>query len=178
MFIIGVTGLAGSGKTTFVDTFYDCFPCKINIIKLNFSDELKVIAKIMFHLSDEDVNTQEGKKRYVDDYKLTVRELLQRLGTEICRSIHNDYWINCYTHKINENNPQIVLTGDVRFENEVNYIKSTGGIVVKIVRPELKPETHISENNVLNADYEIINDGSLEDFKNKIRDFHNFLMDI
>ena len=91
--------------------------------------------------------------------KITVREMLQHLGTDIFRKkIDNDFWINSFKRRYDNrlfekfNNygspkPTIVFTTDVRFENEARTILELGGIVVKLER-NLMQNDHESESSV------------------------------
>ena len=56
-------------------------------------------------------------------------------------------------------------------QNEADYVRSKGGIIVRIVRPEQIAENHESELKQCEvaADIEIVNDGSIEDLHNKIK---------
>jgi hypothetical protein len=66
------------------------------------------------------------------------------------------------------------LIPDLRYKNEAKRIKERGGILVRINRGNLPPiedPSHISEvdlDNWEDWDYVIDNNGSLEDFKQKI----------
>jgi len=68
---------------------------------------------------------------------------------------------------------KIVIT-DVRFENEVKFIQSLGGIVFKIYRPSIPTiDQHISEielQNITCYDYLIENNGSIDDLYSKLND--------
>ena len=71
-------------------------------------------------LSEEDVCTQHGKKRKIEWLGITVRELLQKLGTCIRQNIDEDFWVKSLWAIVgNWNN---VIIADVRFPNEVNSL--------------------------------------------------------
>jgi hypothetical protein len=90
---------------------------------------------------------------------ITYREMLQMVGTEVFRdNVHEDFWVKCTLNKIKndktEYNKPIRIYGfddrsqegwrdnfkkenlfvitDVRFPNEVEAIKSAGGVVVRV----------------------------------------------
>lgn len=124
---------------------------------------------------------------------MTVRELLQKLGTEAMRDgLHTDVWINAlfadynatgYNYTGCENKviqgeweyPNWIIT-DMRFPNEMKGIELRQGITIRVTRPVKKnkniPRLHPSETSLDDAkfDYEIINDGSIEDLVEKVRE--------
>ena len=97
---------------------------------------------------------------YLDSTKkITVRKLLQLLGTEVGRQIHPNFWINAlfadYKSKGNlaferlDSSERLPLTNDpndfmfpkwiitdVRFPNEAKAIKDRGGIVIRVIKDE------------------------------------------
>lgn len=131
---------------------------------------------------------------------LTPRKILQQLGTEVGRVIHPNIWINAlfseYNYKTlfesdvtSEGNPyrkpifeesKWILT-DMRFPNELEAVKSRGGITIRInriydnslINNDLHVVTswqHPSETSLDNAtfDYIIENDGSISDLVEKV----------
>jgi ribulose bisphosphate carboxylase small subunit len=110
----------------------------------------------------DDVNTKEQ-----------FRILLQWWGTEYRRRLfRDDYWLVALSKKIEQyqNEDAIVVITDIRFPNEFEYIKSLGGHMVRIARPDLNQsgDAHFSEtalDNEENFDTFIDNNGSLEQFK-------------
>lgn len=101
--------------------------------------------------------------------KLTPRKLLQLLGTECGREIiHPNIWVNAlfadYKPIYADIRKQVLegtgqypkwIISDVRFNNEVDAIKSRGGIIIKKLGKEINNSTHASETELLNyeADY-------------------------
>lgn len=60
--------------------------------------------------------------------------LLQRFGTEVLRSLSHDIHIRTLSWRIDEDEPPIALVTDIRFRNEADWIRSTGGIVFRVER--------------------------------------------
>jgi hypothetical protein len=103
----------------------------------------------------------------------TPRNILQFVGTEICRDLVNkDYHALVVKFKIDKLGLKKVAISDSRFPNERNAIKKWGGTNVLIKGRTTEQaasdshKSHKSENS-LGADSEydtvIINDGTLED---------------
>lgn len=119
---------------------------------------------------------------------MTVREFLQKLGTDAVRhGLHENTWVNALFANYRDKDEEIrdghvridllksnwIIT-DTRFLNEANAIKERGGIVVRIDRPGVGPvNKHKSETELdhYDFDYRIVNDGSLEDLENKVKQF-------
>jgi hypothetical protein len=75
--------------------------------------------------------------------QMTVRDMLQRIGTEAMRDkIHPDSWVNSLLG--NYVNQQWIVT-DVRFPNEFEAIKNLGGLNVRVIRPMMPDNNHRSE---------------------------------
>lgn len=92
---------------------------------------------------------------------MTAREVLQFVGTEIFRKMHDNVWIELVLNQIEIDNPEVAVIADCRFDNEGNAIKDKGGLLVYLER-ETEPDTHISENGINNVTFDIrLNNKSL-----------------
>lgn len=118
----------------------------------------------------------------------TIREFLQRLGTEAIRNgIHENAWVNALfaDYKCPCNNCRPVecnqmpswIIPDVRFPNEYDAVKQHGGIVIRVTRPDGALMDHPSEVSLdgHSFDYTINNNGNLLDLKIKVQ---NILWDL
>lgn len=179
-----------------------------------FATPLKQIACILLGCTMEQLEDQEFKKSILEEewwqpsyrqdapypYKPTVREFLQRLGTEAIRGqVHDNAWVNAMFsdyHYANvqggfmnfeEGEPLInilykekqskwIIT-DLRFPNEYKAIKDHGGILFRINRgnPYDNTNKHSSETALDNYefDYTICNDGTLENLYETAKDLVN-----
>lgn len=114
--------------------------------------------------------------------KLTIRKLLQLLGTEACRNvIHENIWVNSlfvdYKPKLESRGvyPNWLIS-DTRFPNEAQAIKDRGVIVVRINRlygnsEDLWDLKHSSETSLdtWKFDYTINNSGTIEELLESVR---------
>jgi hypothetical protein len=125
---------------------------------------------------------------------MTYREFLQRLGTEAMRDgLHINVWANAlfadyrlWSDGRKDWYPKWIIT-DMRFPNEMDAIVKKGGITIRVVRPCIEcggigyhkiscskqyQKEHPSETSLDDAefDYEIINDGSIEDLIEKVKE--------
>lgn len=138
--IIGLVGFAGSGKGTVADVLVD----KHEFTKLSFADGVKDCVSTIFgwprHLLEGDTEPSRAFREKRDDFwsaklgiEVTPRWALQTMGTEAGRNVfHNDIWIYSLERRLSEH--QNVVIADVRFPNEIDFIKKSGGFVVRLVR--------------------------------------------
>jgi hypothetical protein len=227
--LIGINGYIGSGKDTvgriiqeqctYPDPHKKYTGQDWEIRK--FAGKLKQIASILTGIPVEKFEDQEFKKAflgpeweykyriprvsleqeniYYEDRKMTIREFLQKLGTEAIRDgLHINAWINAAfseyvpVHEISMRTswiagdtlvyPRWIFT-DCRFPNEAQAIKNRGGIVIRVNRPELPVfdpigdvpipivKKHPSETSLDNwsFDWVIDNNGTMEDLILKVK---------
>lgn len=115
MVIIGIHGKARSGKTTAANYLIDHHGFK----RMSFGDSLKEAANIIFGIPMEEL--------YSDTKTPFVRDVLQKLGTECCRTLDPDVWVKALGRKLTDikahhPNTKIVID-DVRFFNEAFMLK-------------------------------------------------------
>ena len=192
--IIGLCGKKFSGKTTFGKYVKEKYNYKI----YSFGESLKKSLKEIFYFNDDELNG--NKKEVINDYwGYTPREIMQYYGTELMReqfgnkfsNIKDKIWIKSLEYKllndIQNNNIQKIIIDDVRFNNEIIWIKDFGlkynfkTFIINIENINLyennefnnksneKFINHKSENEHLIFDYNILNDKSnFQNFYNNI----------
>lgn len=84
-----------------------------------------------------------------DDGPVSVRDLLQYLGTNIFRKISSDCWLQALKQQIEQEQPQLAIIADARFINELDFIKANSGLCIKLTRG-ISDDQHPSENDFLN----------------------------
>lgn len=166
MTVIGVSGKKRSGK----DTFFQMLEkhSSVPVYRLAFADTLKneIYERIL---------KPDGLERSMLDNDATkeqFRTLLQWWGTEYRRRLfRDDYWLAKLSEQLEQYKDQnaIVVITDVRFPNEFTFIKSIGGLMVRVSRPGLPNSTdpHPSEvalDDEKGFDTFIDNNGTLEQF--------------
>ena len=139
--IVGFLGFIGSGKGTAGDILKE-----LGFIKQSFAGPVKDTASVMFgwprHLLEGDTEESRKFREEYDPfwskkfgYQFTPRMALQTIGTEVGRDIFDsNIWINMLEKKI-ESDKNYVIT-DVRFKNEMNWIRKNNGILIEIQRGE------------------------------------------
>lgn len=110
-------------------------------------------------------------------YFRTPREVLQFVGTEICRAVHENYHAEVLYTKIISSNMKWVIT-DVRFPNERAMVKKLGGVLVRIKRPgfiQMGLNTaHASEASLgADTEYDVLvnNTGTIQDLHKATEQF-------
>lgn len=170
--MIGITGKIGSGK----DTIADYLVSKHNYTKLSLAEPIKSALAAMLDEPIENFYDRELKEQHISELGLSRRQLAEALGTEWGRySLKNytgnqDFWVKLLEYKIFKNNFQRIVIPDVRFDNEVNFIRKNNGIIINVIRPNFVTESdHVSNNNNLSYDVRIYNNSStVEEFLNSI----------
>lgn len=170
--LIGLTGLARSGKDTFARFLVE----KHGFKQMAFADPVKLTAAPLFGFSYEYVFSDQFKFEVQRPWVLTGREILQKLGTEAIRgTFGDDFWIRRLidAYLVTYAGVESVVVTDVRFENEAEAIREQGGVIVHIKRQAagLKgaEATHSSERGVKlgGRDLVVENDGTLEELLDK-----------
>lgn len=144
MNIVAFAGRKQSGKTTcaeFLLKYYNGAIENFNSARLyNFADPLKNdICMNILGLTYEQCYGEDIYKNTLTDIKwegnnLTAREVMQFVGTDIFRKMKNDVWAGATIKKILSDKPQLAVIADCRFPNEVEAVRSVGGIVIKLTR--------------------------------------------
>lgn len=167
--LIGLTGLAGSGKSEVARVLMEEF----NFQRVKFADPLKNMLRTMLRdvgHTDEDVERYiEGdlKETIVDGIGVTARKLMITLGTEWGRDIiAEDLWIRLWEAKADRFTN--VLADDVRFPNEVAAIKARSGAIWRVDRPGTGTIQHVSEQLRVEPNLTVYNHGTLDELRNRI----------
>ena len=142
-------------------------------VRAAFASRLKHTCREIFNLTDEDVNTPEGKKRLVEPYGKTVRELLQGVGQALREYISKDIWVTLTLKDLDvvlKTSTSHILVTDVRYPNELAALKSRGFTMIKMIRNTGVVDNHASEQDLNDElfDYIIDNNGTKEDLKAKL----------
>lgn len=99
----------------------------------------------------------------------SVRRALQDFGVVMREHVDRELWIRAAHRRIVAAPSAHVVVTDVRFPNEVAFIRSQGGTLVYVERPGLPDDgdTHASETSTSSADADVVvwNTGTLEDLR-------------
>lgn len=180
--IIAFAGRKQSGKTSSSQMVVEYFKEILNVtegIKIyNFADCLKqdICIKLLGLTYDQCYGDDNYKNEVTDlewdGKKLTAREVMQFIGTDVFRKMKQNIWADATINKINEEKPNLAIIADCRFPNEVEAIKSAGGIVMKLMlnpfNSDHPSETALDYKNYdhKNFDLVIFNNNLSVEYKN------------
>ena len=166
MRVIGLCGLSGSGKSTVADLIYNILPNHAPVDRMAFADEVKWVAKRYFSW------------RLTGD-KETDRALIRDIAMS-WRAVDQDVWVNALKRRVdslveyqsyNQIAEHTLVVSDIRFQNELDYVKSIGGQVWLVYREGVESDMHESERPDLldGIDLEIDNSYKIHDTEAKVR---------
>lgn len=173
--VIGFSGGYGVGKSAAIDLFASTFnldePGRLSLIKF---------AAPLYQMQEDIYRRIVQVYKRPPDFKKD-RKLLQWLGTDWGRdTISKTIWVDLWKAdaEFALRMGSTVVCDDCRFDNEAETIKSLGGLVVKITRPNAAAHAqggtgianHSSEAGVSPhlIDYVIANDGTLKEFEDSL----------
>jgi hypothetical protein len=179
--LIAFSGLKGSGK----DTAANVLISEYGFTKIAFADAVREVAlaidpKVPFkHSWGSDIVSLsqlviqfgwDKIKREVPE----VRRLLQVVGTEAGRMILGEnVWVDILDKRfpdIDDDSTKYVIT-DCRFDNEVDFVRTKGGLLVWVDRPGLQSDGHASESEHIKDLASVIlhNDETKEELEEDVR---------
>jgi hypothetical protein len=191
--IIGINGKIGSGKDTIGEIIQGlCLTNKNQTFEIKkFAGKLKQIGSILTGITVEKFEDQEFKKallgeewgtvrhnplnniepfeKFQFNELMSVREFLQKLGTEAMRDgLHTNVWVNALfadykttipVHSDHDGDvsiyPNWIIT-DMRFPNEMDAVELREGITIKVVRYKVGDKVYWTDpEGVSSGPYEV-----------------------
>lgn len=169
-YLVGISGKKGSGKSTLAKKLIlDAQVETANLInykQMSFANTLKEMAAVAIGCSRVSLNEETFKQQPVPFAPdVTIRKVLQVLGTEVGRQLDPDFWVKRLFADWSKS--QFWVIDDVRFPNEVKAIQDRGGIVIRLNAAGLDThDAHPSEialDNYDGFDYTIFNEKRSEE---------------
>jgi|WetSurMetagenome_2_1015567.scaffolds.fasta_scaffold308412_2 hypothetical protein len=186
--IIGITGLARSGKDTCADILCEELNKRgYNVKKVALAEPMKEACRIIFGWNNDYL--YGDKKDLIDDnYGISPRHVLQTMGTEWGQFMLSKFdnfrkvtgrklWIKSLLNKYVGQN---IIISDVRFVHEAEEIRNNNGFIIKIERSGIKQMKHKSEKEIkkIQSDVTINNDGDLFDYKDEVLNVMNIILSL
>ena len=198
--IVGLVGFIGAGKGTVADLLVE----RYNFFKESFANSVKDSCAAVFGwdraMLEGDTPESRAWREQPDKWwsdkfgkEFSPRLALQLMGTEAGRDVfHPDLWVHTVLRRCEQAPYNNYVIADVRFPNEINAIKDSGGVVIRVRRgddPEwytlarecnvynkldimrnAYPEVHYSEWAWIGAHYDIVMDNncSLDELKIRV----------
>ena len=175
--VIAFAGPAGVGKTTIAHAFSGVYNGKI----LSFAKPLKQSLSVLTGLPPKYFDKIELKEKQIPGLTDSPRTLMQKFGTEFVRDmVHPNFWIWRMKNLIDKEKKCNIIIDDVRFDNEAQFIRDYGGILIHLEREFNSPTVHIehaSEKLVVKSygDYTVAGDSVRDTYtqcKKCLEDFY------
>ena len=147
--IIGLCGKKQSGKSTVAKYLLEA-----GFQELSWAYPLKeIVGRQLFGLNDDQLyGSEAAKEAVIPDWGYSPRQILQLVGTECFRKvIRDDFWVVFGKRRLIKlaGSRKSVVISDCRFPNEMEAIKSVGGITVRVIREgQVSVDNHPSENSL------------------------------
>lgn len=183
--LIGVTGRTGSGDIAGCgkDTVAEMIQEEIGGTVYGFADPLYEMIRVGFGIDGKSPEWQDRAKKSApidwlskNNRDISLRTLLETLGTEWGRNIIADNLWTRLARQAMIKSPKGLIIRDLRFQNEVDWIRWEGGTIVYVIRPNYNV-SGATKNHPSNvplpdscADFIISNDSTLEELRKKIKD--------
>jgi len=187
MIVVGLMGAAGSGK----NTVGDYLNSEYGFAEELFAWSLKQAVQTIFCIPDDIMFDRVKREEPLFHWPgWTVRTLLQFVGTELFRNqVDRDVWVKSLALRVKEERAkrasplsrqppmEKLMITDVRFPNELdalsNLIDDAKSHSIKVVRPGVDGKVigiknHESETHDMEADFTIVNDGTIENLWEKV----------
>jgi nucleoside-triphosphatase THEP1 len=187
MRVIGFAGNMGSGKSTAAKLIGSEFTNQgLEVRYLAFAESLKKSVCALFNIEPAELEKLKSSNSpciTLNEKSYTMREFLQRYGTEAHRHIFgDDFWIKQLLNQIANfyNNIDLIIIDDIRFENEVNALRSMTchvedkTLIFYIKRPSDNDKNQFKTHSSEELNYEelelpiILNNVNLNDLKHQI----------
>ncbi|MFJ9694935.1 hypothetical protein [Kitasatospora sp. NPDC101183] len=184
---IGIIGRARVGK----DTAGAWLVRERGYERVAFADPLKDAALQLNPLlwedpcSSSEIRLADSVDRYgweqAKNNWVEVRRILQELGAAV-RAIDPEFWLRaalCLADEVNEKSARPVVITDVRYANEAAALRARGWHLLYVDRPGVPHLVHESEGALgpEDADYTIMNAGSVVDLESAVQLFHKRVHD-
>lgn len=185
--LYGFGGYKGSGK----DTAASVLVAEYGFTRFAFADKVKdlllAVNPVIYTVDSgrpvrlrtivDGVGWDAAKRLHSE-----VRRSLQAIATEGCRDLFGaDFWVNQLANqRDNWSDPDSrYVISDVRFDNEIDFIKDNGGTLIWVYRPDTASDGHLSESDAVleQADYVLRNDEKITDLQEDVR-FMAFMHDV
>lgn len=178
-----ISGKANSGKNTLTKMILQALMDDngdLNATTIAFADPIKeIVLKMYPHLNKDwlygssNLRSSIIKGEFKGGVPLTVRQVLLDIG-KLGRSYNKNMWVNAFKERYDKiKDKSIVFVPDVRFVNEMNYLKSEHFFTIRLLRSEsldINDESEKEQDSIPSNTFNAIvsNDGNLHDLRKKV----------
>jgi hypothetical protein len=179
--IIGITGNKGSGKNTVADIIGDLYHDPDKDLRFNsiaFADPIREKINYIFKLNGTITAYDDFKRSIVSttdtdmgSHSVSGRHVVREIGM-LMRYYNPNQFVDYVEDKINFLTRVNYIVTDLRFDNELEFLKRKNAFIVKVVRDEdTATDSHITERGFDDSQCDVViyNNGSIEELTEKVR---------
>ncbi len=175
--IIGISGHMGSGKSTVARRIAE----RSDFREDSFAHSLRLVMNAITSIPIEETYTVEDKNKMIPLLGISRGKFLQDIGM-LFRQYRENIWVESVQLRWMANHKDNLLLSDVRFPNEVAFVESNGGAVLRLERAPIdngdtRNKNHPSETSLDDHPFIHIihNNGTINDLYEKVDAFCDFL---
>ena len=146
--LIGILGRSRSGKDTVANIIMSLYPNQY--IVQRFAQPIKNALKEIYDFTPEQL--EDDEKELLDSrYNITPRKAMQEMTAHYLEKHGGGFFSERVFIKYDREHTisQGIIIPDVRYEHDINAIRTRGGIIIKIIRPSLiVTQQHSVEDNI------------------------------
>lgn len=159
--VIGLVGRSRSGKDTVADYLIQNNSA---YRKVRLAQPIKEAVCSLYGFTPDQVEGQD--KENIDiRWGITPRQAMVHITHSLREFMGHDF----FSKRLLDNLPNYpIIIPDVRYAEDIERIRSLGGLIIKIERPYSTKHTFEDIIDTLEGDYFIKNDGNLEEFYKQI----------
>jgi dephospho-CoA kinase len=160
--IIGLAGKKRTGKNTTAN--HIAFELEGMDKKCTFRSFAEPIRQIGYSLGWDSNQMLEDKDAIHPIWKMTWRQFAQGIGSALRHGFRSDILLRMMDIELLDLDKQYdyVIIDDIRMQDEVEYVKAKGGMVIQMRRNTGVTDTHETEQGITNYDYVIDNNSTLD----------------
>lgn len=173
--IIGISGHMNAGKSTVAKYLVENYGLRED----SFAHSLRLVKCAITSIPIEETYSVEDKNKVIPILGITRGQFLQDVGLHF-RNYRENIWVESLELRWIANGKDRLVVSDVRFTNEVNFVETNHGVVLRLERPfvdngDTRNKTHASETSLDNYPFDNIihNDGTLDELFAKVDLFCN-----
>jgi hypothetical protein len=160
--VILLSGKKGTGKNTAASIITKILGSE-NVDEIAFADPIKRFTIDCFGLTTEQCYGTSGERESAatiswenisDKYKpdcvkgfMSVREVLQYVGTNVLRGFYHDIWAHAGKTAAERSNKKIIVFTDTRFPNEIQKLRSLATSNIRVTTVRMERETGRVDNH-------------------------------
>lgn len=149
------------------------------VVKAGFADKLKDVCYQLYKWAglmpgpwyEETSDRRLLKEVVLPKLGKSPRQIWIAFGNEVKNAAYLDTWLD---YLLQNTAADFLVVSDMRFPNEADRIKTLGGRVIKIVRPDIAHTSDAADDPLLSYnrwDHILVNDSNLGSFYSKVTNY-------